>query len=171
MKKKLWTTCLITLISLLGHQQLVYAQQNSMQYMHPLDPLDSNEIKLVKQILLKENKVTHDSSSLFSIINLKEPPKEEVLAYKPGQSFRREAFAYVYDYTTNLFAKAEIDLKSQKLLSYEKIEGKQPVGSFKADSITSSIVEGNPEWDAALKKRGIDHDSVKARPGNLAADL
>ncbi|WPP53253.1 copper amine oxidase [Catalinimonas niigatensis] len=172
MKKIVCTTCLVALISMLGiSQQLMAQQQSSMQYMHPLDPLDSNEIKLVKQILLKEKKVSNDSSSLFSIINLKEPPKEEVLAYTPGTSFRREAFAYVYDYSTNLFAKAEIDLKTQKLLTYGKIEGKQPVGSFKADSLTSDIVEGNAEWDAALKKRGINPDSVKASHGNFAADL
>ncbi len=85
-----------------------YAQQSTTQYTHPLDPLDSNEIKLVKQVLLKEGKVRDDSSSLYSIINLQEPPKEEVLAYQPGQPFTREAYAYVYDYPNNALAKAVI---------------------------------------------------------------
>ena len=142
-----------------------------MQFRHPLDPLDTNEIKIVKQVLLKENKVRNDSSSLYSIINLLEPPKSEVLAHKPGDDFRREAFAYVYDYPANALGKAIIDLKEQKLLSFEKIEGKQPTGAFKADSVASEIVKNNSEWIAALTKRGVNPDSVKASFGNFAADL
>ena len=149
-----------------------YAQPSStMQYTHPLDPLDSNEIKLVKQVLLKEGKVRDDSSSLYSIINLQEPPKEEVLAYQPGQPFTRQAYAYVYDYSNNGLAKAVIDLTESKLISFEEIEGKQPVGSFKADSISDDILSTNAEWKAALEKRGVNPDSVKASYGNFAADL
>jgi len=142
-----------------------------MQYMHPLDPLDSNEIKLVKQILLKEQKVRDDSSSLYSIINLNEPPKEEVLAYQPGQPFRREACAYVYDFPANKMAKAVIDIKEARLLSFEEIKDKQPVGSFKADSIVQDILATNEAWIAALKKRGVNPDSVKGSYGNYAADM
>lgn len=150
---------------------MVHAQSTTMQYRHPLDPLDSNEIKMVKQVLLKENKARNDSSYIFTIINLNEPPKEEVLAYQPGDKFRREAYTYVYDYPTNKLAKAVIDLKTLKLLSFDEIKGKQPVGSFKADSIADAIIKGNKEWVAALEKRGIDPDSVKANSGNFAADM
>ncbi|RPA68521.1 hypothetical protein EF405_08020 [Cyclobacteriaceae bacterium YHN15] len=149
----------------------LFSQSTLLQFRHPLDPLDTNEIKIVKQVLLRENKVRNDSTSLYSIINLLEPPKSEVLAYKPGDDFRREAFAYVYDYPANALGKAVIDLKQQKLLSFEKIDGKQPTGAFKADSIASEIVKNNSEWDAALTKRGINPDSVKASFGNFAADL
>ena len=171
MRKLFRTTHLFTLFGLLLLALPAAAQQTAMQYKHPLDPLDTNEIKLVKQILLKENKVTNDSSILYSIINLKEPPKEEVLAYKPGQTFRREAYAHIYDYNSNVLNKAVFDLNTQKLLVYEKVADKQPVGSFKADSIVAEIVEGNPEWVAALEKRGINPDSVKAGYGNFAADM
>lgn len=160
------TFCLFLLIS-----GKLFSQSTVMQYRHPLDPLDTNEIKIVKQVLLKENKVRNDSSSLYSIINLLEPPKSEVLAHKPGDDFRREAFAYVYDYPANALGKAIIDLKQQKLLSFEKIEGKQPTGAFKADSVASEIVKNNSEWIAALTKRGVNPDSVKASFGNFAADL
>ncbi len=56
-------------------------------------------------------------------------------------------------------------------MSFEEIEGKQPVGSFKADSISQEILSGNEEWKAALEKRGVNPDSVKASYGNFAADL
>ncbi|WP_241142967.1 hypothetical protein [Cognataquiflexum rubidum] len=165
-KSSIYLCCLFLLIS--GN---LFSQSTVTQFRHPLDPLDTNEIKIVKQVLLKENKVRNDSSSLYSIINLLEPPKSEVLAYKPGDDFRREAFAYVYDYPANALGKAVIDLKQQKLLSFEKIEGKQPTGAFKADSVASEIVKNNSEWNAALIKRGVNPDSVKASFGNFAADL
>lgn len=175
MKRPLVMKIMRTVVGCLGCLTVMvgsaYAQQTSMQFTHPLDPLDSNEIKLVKQILLKENKVRDDSSSLYTLINLQEPPKAEVLAYEPGQPFTREAYAFVYDYPTNTLAKAMIDLSESKLLSFEEIEGKQPVGSFKADSISDDILSTNEEWLAALKKRGIEPDSVKASYGNFAADL
>jgi primary-amine oxidase len=160
------TFCLFLFIS-----ANLFSQSTVMQFRHPLDPLDTNEIKIVKQVLLNENKVRNDSSSLYSIINLLEPPKSEVLAYKPGDDFRREAFAYVYDYPANALGKAVIDLKQQKLLSFEKIEGKQPTGAFKADSVASEIVKNNAQWIAALTKRGINPDSVKTSHGNFASDL
>lgn len=147
------------------------AQNTVMQYKHPLDPLDSNEIRLLKQVLLKENKIKNDSNSLFSIINLNEPPKKEVLAYRQGETFRREGYALLYDYKSNIMSKAVVDLRTSKVLSYEKIEGKQPVGKFKEDSIVSAIVKDNKEWNDALRKRGINPDSVKSHRGNFAADV
>ncbi len=148
-----------------------FAQQTIMQYKHPLDPLDSVEIKLLKSVLLKEQKIRNDSNSLFSIINLNEPPKEEVLAHQHGKTFRREGYALLYDYKSNTMTKAIVDLRASKTISFEKIEGKQPVGKFKEDSIVSEIVKGNKEWNEALIKRGINPDSVKSHRGNFAADV
>jgi primary-amine oxidase len=168
--KKRATLFFLLAYTLLGYANS-FAQQTAMQYRHPLDPLDSVEIKLIKQVLLQENKIRADSSSLFSIINLKEPPKAEVLAYKPGETFRREGYAMVYDFPSNTLAKAVVDLKTGKLLSFDKIPGKQPVGSFKGDTIVSEIVKNNKEWNDALRKRGINPDSVKSHRGTFAADI
>ena len=161
----------ITIFLLLLCIAKTFGQQTGMQYKHPLDPLDSMEMKLIKQVLLKEQKIRNDSSSLFSIINLKEPPKAEVLAYKPGETFRREGYAMVYDFPSNTLAKAVVDLRAGTLLSFEKIPNKQPVGSFKGDTIVSAIVKDNKEWNDALRKRGINPDSVKSFRGTFAADI
>src|SRR5438477_11572002 len=66
--------------------------QNSTAY--PLDPLTADEIKKVVLILKNSKAIT--GRSFFNVINLKEPPKKEVLIYKPGTAFRREAFASIY---------------------------------------------------------------------------
>ncbi|MXV16450.1 copper amine oxidase [Hufsiella ginkgonis] len=170
MKKTLPLFCFTLVLSLFNRADA--QQRTTMQYKHPLDPLDSTEIRLMRQVLLKAGKVRNDSLSLFSIINLKEPPKQEVLAWKPGQTYRREGYALLYDYASNTMAKTVVDLREAKMLSYEIVPGKQPVGKFRQDSIlVSQVIYGNKEWNAALRKRGIDPDSVRSHRGNFAADV
>lgn len=141
--------------------------EESALYRHPLDPLDSNEIKSVKAILLKAGKI--DTTYRFFLINLQEPPKEEVLAYKAGQPYRREAFASVYNFATNKTSEAIVDLKTNSVLSFETIPGVQP-GSFDKDSTVEEIVVSDPRWLKGLATRGIPLDSVKAI-GVLAGEM
>ena len=65
-------------------------------------------------------------SPLFPIVVLKEPPKDEVLAYQQGAPFRREAFAVVYDRATNKTFEAVADLKAASLSPWEEMPGVQP---------------------------------------------
>jgi primary-amine oxidase len=124
---------------------------------HPLNPLDTSEIKLARQILLDENKI--DTTYRFYLINLNEPPKAEMLKYTTGDAFRREAVVSVYDRSTNKTYESIIDLIGRKSLSFYNVPGVTP-GAFLKDSITDEILEKNPEWLAGLKARGIHPDSV-----------
>ena len=63
---------------------------------YPLDPLTAAEMQKTVQVLRDEKLVT--PNTWYNIINLKEPPKKEVLAWQPGTPFRREAFISFYDY-------------------------------------------------------------------------
>ncbi|PWJ55248.1 primary-amine oxidase [Dyadobacter jejuensis] len=141
------------------------------RYAHPLDPLDSIEIKMVKEILLGEKLFGKDR--YFSFISLAEPPKAEVLAYESGKGFRREALASVYDFPKNLLLEIKVDLNGKQVLKIDTMVGQQPVGllGFKADSIVlSQIMPANKEWVAALEKRGISLDSISYRT-NTAGDM
>jgi len=62
---------------------------------HPLDSLSREEIMATVEVLKSSGK-TSDASRYATIV-LREPPKTEVLAFKPGSAFRREAFAVVYE--------------------------------------------------------------------------
>ncbi len=128
------------------------------QFPHPLNPLDTVEIKLVKQILLDEKKI--DTTYRFYLINLNEPPKQEILAYKKGDDFRREAFASVYDRASNKTYEAIVDLKTKKILLYNHIPGVTP-GFFAKDSVATEFLMKDERWLAGLKKRNINPDSVK----------
>ncbi len=125
---------------------------------HPLDPLDTNELKSVKEILLASGKI--DTNYLFFLINLKEPAKTDVLAYEPGKAFKREAFASLYQYDQNKVLEAVVDLTDKKVLALNEVKGVEP-GQFEKDSIIKEVVRADSGWVTALKKRGIHPDSVK----------
>ncbi len=125
---------------------------------HPLDPLNDVEIKAVKRILLESRKI--DSAYRFFVINLHEPPKAELLNYKVGQPFRREAYTVVFDWSTNKTSEAIIDLDGKKVLSFETIPG-VTVGGMMGDTLTDILLKQDTAWLGGLKRRGIHPDSVK----------
>src|SRR4029079_4513371 len=64
----------------------------------PLDPLTAAEIATAVQVI--EASPKYPAGAFFPIVTLKEPPKSELVAWAPGQPFRREALANVYERTT-----------------------------------------------------------------------
>jgi primary-amine oxidase len=134
-------------------------QSLQAQFPHPLNPLAPEEISLVRKILIAEKKI--DTVAFrFYVINLQEPPKTEMLRYKPGDPFRREAFAIVFDRPANKTFEAVVDLIAQKVISFTHIP-LVTAGSFAADSVADELLKKNPLWLAGLQKRGISPDSIK----------
>src|SRR5678815_1678288 len=91
---------------------------------HPLDPLNRGEIAAAVRIIQTDDRFP--KGALFPIVVLKEPPKDEVLAYKQGAVFRREAFAVVYDRATNKTFEAVADLRAGSVASWREMPGVQP---------------------------------------------
>jgi primary-amine oxidase len=58
------------------------------------------------------------------MVQLKEAPKEEVLAWKSGQPMRREAFVMVKQGPRTI--EAVVDVNNKKLVSWTEIKGVQP---------------------------------------------
>jgi len=127
---------------------------------HPLDPLTAAEMRKAVAVLKSSGTIT--GKDLFNVITLKEPPKREVLDYKSGQPFRREAFTSFYDYARNGVREAIIDLNAGKVLAVKDYPNVIGMG-LGADSVIHDIVLKDPRWVAALKKRGISPDSVTHR--------
>jgi primary-amine oxidase len=109
---------------------------SGIQFPHPLNPLGEGEIREVKQLLLSEKKI--DTTFRFFVINLKEPPKSEVLNYKPGEPFRREAFAVLYDWSSNKTFEAVIDLVAKKVRSFDHMPG-VTAGGMAGDTLTDIL--------------------------------
>ncbi|MCW3117974.1 MAG: hypothetical protein JWM28_2056, partial [Chitinophagaceae bacterium] len=151
--KKLSTLCTFVILFLSIAQS--YAQNVSPA--HPLDPLTADEIKKVVQIL-KDSKTT-TGKDLFNIINLKEPSKAEVKAYRPGTAFKREVFTSFFDFAKNGVTEAVVDLTAGKVISTRNIPNATGVGAD-ADTVANEIVFKDPRWVAALKKRGLTPNDV-----------
>ena len=62
---------------------------------HPLEPLSADEFRQTAAILRREGHV--GDSFRFASIELKEPPKAEVKAWRPGDAVPRTAFAVVFE--------------------------------------------------------------------------
>ncbi|MBI3649510.1 MAG: primary-amine oxidase [Acidobacteria bacterium] len=120
---------------------------------HPLDPLNQEEIAATVAVLKSAGKVT--DASRFPMIALQEPPKAEVLNFRTGERFRREAFVIIYERATNQTFEAVVDLNKKTLASWKAVPGVQPSFMVEDYLLTQQIVTSDPRWQAAMRKRGI----------------
>jgi primary-amine oxidase len=121
---------------------------------HPLDPLSKQEI-LAAVAVVKQQK-QFGSASRFMLIQLKEPPKQEVLAYRPGARLTRQAFVIVYDYSSNMTTESIVDTHEKRLLSWKNVPGVQPGGlTGDDDERVEKIVKAYAPWQEAMKRRRI----------------
>jgi len=119
---------------------------------HPLDGLTAPEYWAATETLQTAGKA--NAKTRYPMIQLKEPPKEEVLAWKPGQPMRREAFVMV-EQGPQIF-EAVVDVHGKKLISWTEVKGVQPpLISLGQEIELDAAVKENAELVAGLKKRGI----------------
>ena len=124
---------------------------------HPLDALNSTEIERTVELL--KSSPRFPKTALFSTVQLKEPPKEVVLAYKPGSVFTRSSFVIVFDRVNNKTFEATVDLSAGKILSLNEIPGVQPLVFGGEYPILEGLVKSDPRWLAAMKKRAVPRNA------------
>jgi primary-amine oxidase len=129
---------------------------------HPLDGLTGPEYWVILDALRASGHP--DADTRYSLITLREPPKDEVLQWKPGNPFRREAFVMVKQGPKTF--EATVDIVSKKVISWKEIQGVQPsLIEEEANSMTDAVKD-NPDWQAAMRRRGISDYSSVFCPGN-----
>src|SRR5450755_2598696 len=117
---------------------------------HPLDALTAGEYWTVFETMKASGKL--DAASRYAGVNIHEPPKEEVLRWKPGEPFRREALAIIKQGRRTF--EAVVDVANRKLISWKEIKGVEPV-LIADESELDDRVKADPLVQAALRKRGI----------------
>lgn len=120
---------------------------------HPLDPLNETEITRAVEIIRAAP--GFPKQVLFSTVVLNEPPKAEVLSFKPGAKFRREAFAIVLDRDRNRTFEATVDLRDGRLVSWKEVPGAQPLVFAEEYEVVPKIVKADARWHEAMRRRGI----------------
>src|SRR5580704_13511271 len=121
------------------------------EFLHPLDALSADEYTVVLDAMKASGHL--DSASRFAGVNLHEPPKQEVLRWKQGDPFRREALAIIKQGRKTF--EALVDVANRKLISWTEIPGVEPMLITDESDGIDRQVKANPEVQAALRKRGI----------------
>ena len=120
---------------------------------HPLAPLSAAELKQAVSILQREHSL--GAAMMFPLVTLREPPKAEVLAFKPGQPFRREAAATVFDRKKNQTFDAVVDLKTGKTITWQAQAGVHPPVMLSEFDKFPAGVKADARFVAAMQRRGI----------------
>ena len=123
---------------------------------HPLDPLSGKEIATAVAVLRAAGEI--DAETRFALIDLDEPPKADVLAWKSGQPFARKAFIVARRGRT--VYEAVVDLGARKLERWEAVPNVQSAILAEEWKEAQSITSADPGWQAAMRKRGyttFDH--------------
>lgn len=129
---------------------------------HPLDPLSVEELELAATLLAEQKSLS--SACRFPYLQLAEPPKEEVLAHEPGKAFSRKAFALVLDKDSGEMAEAIVDLVHKEVVQWTPLDpatsGQAPI-MMEEFFTCVEIVQKDPEWRAAVKRRGLTDEDIE----------
>ena len=106
-----------------------------------------------------------DNASRFSSLDLRDPAKASVLAWRPGDDFARASFAVVKQGAQTF--EAVVDLSSASVTSWTEIEGVQPSLLLEEILDVSEILGENDQFVAALAARGFSIDEVMCAPHTL----
>lgn len=137
---------------------------------NPLDLMTAAEIKTAVAVIHKEKKLSDDAR--FANISLQEPQKSEVLEFKPGSFFKREAFVVILEPNLNKTYEAVVDLKASKLNLWKEVSGVQPPLLDEEYDLLQKLAKADARWQEAMKKRGLTNfDEIEVEgwdPGNLS---
>jgi primary-amine oxidase len=127
---------------------------------HPLDPLTADEIRAVAAILRRERGVARPGWRIASI-ELAEPAKDVVRAFRPGDPVERAARAVLWDTGDGTAYVAGLSLTGDSIVSWDAQPGRQPNATTDEWSDCDAAMRAHPDVVAALARRGVtDMDLV-----------
>lgn len=153
-------------------QELPKTSTKSSRIQHPLEPLSAEEVTAAVAIIRAERNL--DERIRFPMVVLNEPPKSVVLNFKDGDEIEREAFVIILNNATGATYEAIVSLTAKAVKSWQHIPDVQPSIMLDEFGECEAVVKANPEFQEALKKRGITNaDLVMVDPwsaGNYAIE-
>jgi len=139
-------------------QKLPRTSTKSTQVQHPLEPLTVEEVAAAVTIIRAERNL--DERIRFPMVVLNEPPKSVVLNFKDGDAIEREAFVITLDNAAGATYEAIVSLTSGSVKSWQHIPNVQPPIMLDEYFECEAAVKANPEFQEALKKRGITNTEL-----------
>ncbi len=130
---------------------------------HPLDGLSGREHWVIYDALVASGRT--DSTTNYLYVGLNEPPKSEVLAWRAGQSFRREALVHLIQGTRGY--EAIVDIAGKRVLSWTEVPGRQFMTSNAENAAADRLAMSDARVREAIRKRGVtDFTHVGCSPAN-----
>ncbi|RYP82125.1 primary-amine oxidase [Nocardioides guangzhouensis] len=126
--------------------------------MHPLEPLSADEFRKTAAILRRDRGVT--DSWRFASIELREPPKQDVKAWQPGDPVGRVSLAVLWNREDNQAYEGVVDLVGDAVLSWTHLPGVCPNFTVDEWHDCDEAMRAHPDVIAALAARGITDMSL-----------
>src|SRR5258708_21602346 len=104
---------------------------------HPLEPLSTNELRSAIDVLIKENRIS--TNSFIPIVVLQEPPKEQVLAWRPGMAIPRQAFIVRYDLPNHRAHDAILGLDQRRVTCSRHQPDREPLQTMREPKVIHRI--------------------------------
>ena len=138
--------------------------------LHPLEPLTAEEIASAVAILRRERELA--DTVRFSTVELHEPSKEEVLGWPESGTVPRQAFIILMDRADGHVHEAVVSLDEGEVALWRAVPGVQPRIMAEEFAECEEMLKGNPEYLAAVAKRGItDTELLMIDPWSAGGEL
>src|SRR5699024_9527949 len=124
---------------------------------HPLDPLTADEIARGREVLVAAGKV--GETTRFPNVLLVEPEKAEVKAFVAGDAIERRLLYVLLDTATGPAAEAVVSVTAGEIVPFTDLRNDtpphgQPQYLFEEYDKAMAIAKADPDWRAAMKRRG-----------------
>ncbi|MCZ2820421.1 primary-amine oxidase [Modestobacter sp. VKM Ac-2977] len=141
-----------------------------LQLTHPLDPVQSEEIEEVRRVTAAAGLVA--DSTRFVYVGLQEPPKQEVLAHRPGQPVARCFRVLLLDLASQVSQDVVVDTTAGEVVSAVELDtatsGQLPVLDEEFE-LVEQLLSTDERWLAALAARDLDVAHVRVAPLSAGA--
>jgi len=120
---------------------------------HPLDRLTEAETAAAVAAITADDR--YDPAIRFACVNLHEPPKDEVLAHRPGDEVVRAADVVLLDRRDGSTIEVTVSLTGGHIDRWEPIAGVQPAVILDEFFESEAAIQQDPRVREALARRGI----------------
>lgn len=138
---------------------------------HPLDPLTGAEIASARAVLEAAGLMTE--TTRVPMLLPDEPTKAERAAWRPGAPLDRRVDVTLLDVATGVATEAVVSITRGEVVRTERVPNDappygQPQYLFEEYERAESIAKASPEWQAAMRRRGLEDHIALAFCGPLA---
>jgi primary-amine oxidase len=131
--------------------------------LHPLDPITADEITAAVALIAGDDR--YETDFVFAHVRLHEPDKSVVVARDPGTSVDREVEALLVPPGRLEAIDVVVSVTAAEIRSWTVHDGMRPALLFGEAFAAIVGVKEHPEWQAAMRRRGIDDfDQVQIDP-------